>query len=113
MKSTHQLLNLDKQVYDNDTIERYMRWCENISNIKMVCVQSIMANTAISNYYRYQFLELEHEFKSSAKLIYGKVSDKIIRNMYTEIIVQLYNSYPSALIEEAKKLKIENPPYAN
>lgn len=113
MNTTHQLLNLDKSVYESDNIERYMRWCENIAKSRGINIQMILANTAIANYYYFQFRELEHEFIMSARLIYGKVSHKIIRNMYNEIMYQLYANYPSALLDEAKKLKIENPPYAN
>jgi hypothetical protein len=113
MKNTHTLLDLTENDYQEDIIQRYMRWCENIAAKHHISLQSVMANSAIANYYFFQFRELEHEFAMSAELIYKKVGHTIIRNMYVEIMTQLYLSHPSALIEEAKKLRIENPPIWN
>jgi hypothetical protein len=111
MKSTfktHDLLRLSLAEYQQDCLERYMRWCINLSKKHKVSLQSIMANAKIANYYNAQFKEIESGFITTASLIFNRVSTEAIKDIFEEQMVDLYNAYPSALMEDAATLKIEN-----
>ncbi len=107
------LLNIDEVEFDNIQMERYMRWCENVARIKGVPLQIILANTAVCNYYNAEFHKLEQKF---LQIVGGKtkhIESKSLHEFYNVIVVDMYKYYPSALIDEAKKMGIENPPYTN
>lgn len=110
----HTLLNMTCEQFENDCMERYMRWTIFIAanynkttgkNIKFDC---LLSNTALSNYYNVQFWELLHFFKVSGSKMHNHVSREIMRAHYCEVLTELYRNYPSALIEAAVALKIEN-----
>lgn len=109
----NEYLNMTPQEYNEDQIQRYMRWCENLSKTKNIQLQSAMANSAISNYYTAQFREIESGFLTIAKKIERTADYKVLRNLYASMMTDLYLAYPGALLEAAKNLNIENPPYAN
>lgn len=110
-KHPHQYLGLTQEQYENDCFLQYMRWCQNLAKNHKVEFQSLLANTAISNYYTVQFLELEHAFKTVAQRLDGLVDHEIMLRNYDMIMVDIYVNYPKALIEAAKKLKIDNSKY--
>lgn len=112
-KPVHQLLNLSKEEYDQDVIQRYMRYCENLAKNHNLPLQSCLANSAINSYYNAQFMELEYSFLSVANRIANSVDYTVLRTIYATSMTQLYAAYPGALIQPARNLKIENPPYAN
>lgn len=110
-KTIAQILLMDPSAYVETNLERYMRWCQNIANQKGVPLQSILANTAIANYYRTEINRLESEFLREATPIKGLVKFSTMRTMYSEKLVQIFTVYPSPLIEQAKKMKIVNQLY--
>ncbi|WP_395049436.1 hypothetical protein [Flavobacterium sp.] len=110
-KQPHQYLGLTQDEYDTDCMIQYMRWCQNMAKAHNVPLQSLLANRGMSNYYTAQFLELEHSFKIIAARLDGLVDTEIMNRNYEMIMVELYCNYPSALIEAAKRLKIENPTF--
>ena len=113
MKTTiSTILKKDEVEFEEIQIARYMRWCINLSNKTGLTLQAILANTSISKYYNYEFSKLENRFRS---LVHGKnqwLEPKALEDMYNIIVVDIFKIYPLPLIEEAKKLKIENPPYS-
>jgi hypothetical protein len=110
-KQPHQYLGLSQEQYEEDCFWQYWRWCNNLAKNHNASLQSLLANTAMSNYYSVQFLELEHSFKIIAQMLDGLVDYEIMSRNYEMIMVDLYTNYPMALIEAAKKLKIENPKF--
>ena len=107
-KQPHEYLGLTAEQYENDCISQYMRWCLNLSKAHKTEFQSLLANTAMYNYYRGQFLELEHSFKVIARRLDGLVDYTIMLKNYDMIMVDIYANYPIALIQAAKKIKIDN-----
>lgn len=107
-KKIHQHLGLTQQEYEFDCYSQYMRWCQNLAKKQNVAFQSILANNAIANYYQSQFLELQHQFKLFAQRNDGHLDYEQMMKNYEMIMVDIYTNYPSALVEAAKKLKIEN-----
>jgi hypothetical protein len=110
-KQTHQYLGLSQEQYEEDCFLQYLRWCQNLAKNQNASLQCLLANSAMSNYYTVQFLELEHSFKIIAQRLDGLVDYEIMSRNYEMIMVDLYTNYPMALIEGAKKLKIENPKF--
>ena len=108
-KQTHQYLGLSEEQYENDCMLQYMRWCQNLAKNQNAPLQSLLANRPMSNYYMAQFLELEHSFKIIAQKLDGLVDYEIMSRNFEMIMVDLYTNYPKPLIEDAKKLRIENP----
>lgn len=108
MKKPNEYLNMTVQDYNDYKIELYMRWCLNISSKTGSSFQKNLANTAISNYFYTQFRENEHTFISAASKIEGVLDYNFMRQMLGTIMSDLFRTYPSALIEAAKNLKIEN-----
>lgn len=110
-KPINEHLGMTPQAYSEDKIERYMRWCENLSKTRNIYLQSVMANAAISNYYAAQFQEIESGFLTIAKKIERTADHKVLRNLYASMMTDLYLAFPGALLEDAKKLRIINPPF--
>ena len=110
-KQPHEYLGLTLEQYDNDYVSQYIRWCQNLAKSHKVALQCLLANTAIHNYYRVQFLELEHSFKVVAQRLDGIVDHTIMLKNYDMIMVDIYTNYSPSLIKSAKKLKIENPTF--
>lgn len=107
-KTISQILLMDQSTYVETNLERYIRWCQNIAQQKAVPLQTILANTAIANYYRTEFTRLESEFLREATPIKGLVKFSTMRAMYSEKVIQIFTIYPSPLIDAAKKVKIIN-----
>lgn len=105
-----QILLIETSIYLENNIERYMRWCQNLSQKFDVPLQNIIANTAIANYYRVEFNKLENKFMNEAIPLYGKVRYTTMRTMYCETVIDIFNFFPKPLIEDAKKITIINPP---
>ena len=110
-KQPYQYLGLTQEQYEMDCIEQYMRWCMNWAKKYNMPFQALLANRAIANYYSSQFLELQHNFIVVASKLDGLVDYTIMLKNYDMIMVDIYTNYPMALIEDAKKLKIENPTF--
>lgn len=110
-KQPHQYLGLTQEQYENDCLLQYMRWCQNLAKNHKTTLQHLLANTAMCNYYNAQFQELEHSFKVVAQRLDGLVDYEMMHRNYDMIMVDIYTNYPSALIEQAKKIKIENPKF--
>ncbi|WP_298307187.1 hypothetical protein [Flavobacterium sp.] len=106
-----QLLLIEQEVYNETNIERYLRWCQNLSNQTGIQLQSIVANTAISNYYRTETERLEDIFLTQAKPLHGKIKYSLMRQIYAEIMIDIFKIYPKPLLEAAKKVKIINHLY--
>lgn len=112
-KQISTLLEIDEVEFENLQTERYLRWCISVANRQCVPLQAVIANQSINNYYNYHFSKLQQNF---LKLVNGKtkfLDKKALNEFYEIIIVDVFKNYPNALLEEAKKIKIENPPYAN
>ncbi len=108
VKNTHQYLGLTEEQYDTNVMSLYIRWCENLAKNHKVNLQCLLTNTMISNYFRGQFLELEHNFKIVAARLDGIVDYHIMLENYDLIMVDIYTNYPMPLIEAAKSLKVIN-----
>jgi hypothetical protein len=107
------ILNKDEVEFDNLQMERYMRWCMNIALKNGIDLQIIIANSSINKYYNHEFSKLENKFLN---LVNGKtkwLEPKALEDMYSIIVVDMFKIYPNPLIEEARKIKIENPSYVN
>jgi hypothetical protein len=107
------ILNKDEVEFENLQIERYMRWCINVSNKTGVSLQTVIANAAVAKYYNHEFSKLENKFLN---IVSGKtqwLEPKALEDMYNIIVVDMFKIYPTPLIEDARKIKIENPPYVN
>jgi len=96
------ILLMEPSVYADSNMERYIRWCQNLSNQTGISLQSIVANTAIANYYRTETERLEDVFLTQAKPIHGKVKYNLMRQIYGEIMIDIFKIYPKPLLEEAK-----------
>ena len=106
------ILNKDEVEFENLQMERYMRWCINVSNKTGVSLQAVMANAAVSKYYNHEFGKLENKFLN---IIDGKtqwLEPKALEDMYNVIVVDVFKFHPAPLVDEARKIKIENPPYS-
>jgi len=110
-KQPHQYLGLTTDQYQMDCMSQFMRWCMNWAKKYNMPLQSLLANKSMAIYYSNQFLELEHNFMVVAQKLDGLVDYTIMLKNYDMIMVDIYTNYPSALIEEAKKMKIENPKF--
>ena len=78
-------------------------------------LQKLLANTAISKYYKVEYSKCETEFlttiepyKSSKEL-----SEKDARYLYSDCTYQMFNRRPKSLIDAAKKISILNDTTAN
>lgn len=112
MKTISTILKKDEVEFDNIQMERYMRWCINLSHKTGVSLQSILANSSINSYYNLEFSKLENKFLN---IITGKtqyLEPKALEDLYNIIVVDMFKHYPSPLVDEARKIKIENPPYS-
>ena len=111
---THTLLNMTLEEYENDCFERYMRWCELMASAysqrqkKEVKPRCLISNSGMASYYQDQVRELLQFFNISASKMYNTVSYKLSRSHYCEVMAELSNNYPSALIEAAASVNIEN-----
>jgi hypothetical protein len=110
-KQPHQYLGLSQDQYEMECMSQYMRWCQNVAKNHNTPLQCLLANRPMSNYYTTQFLELEHSFKVIAQRLDGLVDYTIMLKNYEMIMVDLYTNYPMALIEDARKIRIENPKF--
>lgn len=106
-KSTHQHLGISYKALDNYRFDLYSSYCANIAKKTNVEFQKLFANAALSNYFITQLQELESEFKSFALRNPGISKKQMIQN-YDIIVLEVHNHYPSALVEAANNLKIEN-----
>lgn len=108
LKPIHVLLSMTIEQFQEDYTERYMRWCMSHSLNLGTDLQKIMANRLISNYYNIHFSKLQMIFIEAVNPIHGKSHTKIIRNLYSSITAEMFEMFPSVLIEEARKLSIVN-----
>lgn len=102
------ILQVDEVEFENLRIERYLRWCMSISSRRQVPLQAIMANTSISKYYNAELSKLEKNF---LQLVKGKTSfldKKALKEFYEIIVVDVFKHYPDVLLQECRKIKIEN-----
>jgi hypothetical protein len=109
-KQAYEYMGLSKLQYEMNCMSQYLRWCMNWEKEFKIPLQCLLANRAMSNYYSAQFLELEHSFIIIAQKLDGLVDYEIMSRNFEMIMVDLYTNYPSGLIEDAKKVRIENPP---
>lgn len=107
-KQIHELLSMTAIDFEKDYTERYMRWCISHSLNLGTDLQKIMANRLISNYYNTHFAKLQRIFIEAVTPIHGKSHHKIIRNLYSNITAEMFEMFPSVLIDEARKLSIVN-----
>lgn len=107
-KPIHELLYMTSESYQQEYIERYLRWCLSYATNRETDLQKLLANRAISNYYNEKFKELELKFINAATPIYGNVTSESIRAIYVGITTQIFMNYPSALFEQARSLTILN-----
>jgi hypothetical protein len=102
------VLQYDEVEFENMRIERFLRWCMSISSRRQVPLQAIMANTSISKYYNHELGKLENNF---LQLVKGKtdfLEQKALREFYEIIIVDVFKHYPDALLEQCRKINIDN-----
>jgi hypothetical protein len=83
-----------------------MRWCEKWSNEFGIQLQSLMANTAICNWYNNWHEELEWKAYETLKPTFGKISRTMANTIYKTIMIELYTNYPKPLFDVAKKVNI-------
>lgn len=104
------ILVIDEVEFENQRTEKYMRWCLNIARTQNAPLQLILANSSISKYYNYELAKLENKF---LQLVDGKhqhMSQKSLNDIYSIIVVDIFNLTPKPLVDAAKKLTIINPP---
>lgn len=110
-KTIHEHLLMPEAEYNLYLLEHLLRWCQETERKTGVDFQMILANTLINNWYNTNFDKLHNTalnvLKNSEPLKYTQK-----RTIYASIISELFVIYPSALITEAKRIKIENY-YAN
>jgi hypothetical protein len=106
----YNFLNKTKEQYQEEHFERYMRWCISYSNrvVDDRDLQKLLANTAISNYYNAQFRELEIQFMEAVKTLPITTRIESVQAIYNGITTQIFNHYPSALFDEARKMSLSN-----
>lgn len=110
-KPIHEHLLMPESEYNEYLVEYLLRWCQETERKTGVDFQIILANTLINNWYNTNFSRL-HDTALEALNNTFLLKYKQKRVIYASIIGELFVIYPSALITEAKKLKIENY-YAN
>lgn len=103
---THHYLGITPQHYQEKCFEQYLRWCQNIAVAQKKDLQSVLASAAIANYYNDQFLELERSFNTVAAVLYGKVDFEIMTKNFEMIMVDIYTSYPGALLGKLPNVKM-------
>ncbi len=107
-KKLIQILKVDEVEFENANYEKYIRWCMNVSVKGFAPLQTVIANGPISKYYNHELKKLQNNFLN---LIEGKtkyLEQKAINDLYEIIVVDIFKHYPSALVEAAKNIKIEN-----
>ena len=107
-KQLIQILKVDEVEFENANYAKYLRWCMNVSVKGFAPLQNVIANGPISKYYNHELQKLQNNF---LELVKGKtqfLDQKAINDLYEIIVVDIFKHYPSALIEQAKNIKIEN-----
>lgn len=101
-------LNIDEVALENDYIEKYMRYCENLAIRFQLPYQNVLASRSISLWYNYELAKLENEACLMLEISKADWNEK--RNIYARTLARIFVLHPSALIEELKKVEIVNPP---
>lgn len=109
VKEIHEILLITGEEYAKDYTDRYIRWCYDKAINETNDLQKIVSNSSINKWYNHEFDRLEQSFMEIATAQTGKISYKEMREIYAEIVVQIFPKYPNPLLESARKLNI----YAN
>lgn len=102
----HQL-QIDEVDFENDYIERYMRFCNNLAIAKQLPFQNVLANSAISKWYDHEISKLQKEAIQLIQISKGSFNEK--RKIYSQTLTRIFAIYPSALMDGLKDVKIINP----
>ncbi|KGO88412.1 hypothetical protein Q765_00415 [Flavobacterium rivuli WB 3.3-2 = DSM 21788] len=125
-KQIQRLLNITEDQYTAEYLHRWTHWC--IDQVKDYIVdpatctptaerlyhaelQKVMANTALTNYYSDQHDELEYQALAMLHPQVLTISIGQMREHYDIIMADIFKMYPKSLLNFAKKLTIDNPPY--
>lgn len=109
-----QLLDKTVQEYYKEQFEMYVKWCENLAIRNCTRdYQKLLANTAISKFFMERFNDLEHQALEILKPQECKITIDVARRIYSGVMIDIFASFPSALIKDARKLVIINDPRQN
>ena len=125
-KQIQRLLDITPEQYNQEYIHRWTHWC--LDQVKHYIVdqttctptaerlyhaelQKVMANTAVNNYYSDQHDELEYQALQFLQPQVLRISLGQMREHYDITMANIFKVYPKSLLNFAKKLTIENPPY--
>lgn len=105
----YELLLFTPEQYDDNYFEVYFRWCMNFMQNEDLDLQKILANTKISKWFNYEFEQLEYLAYEAILPVHGQIKYTQARTMYAALTAPIFMKFPSALIDEARKINV----YAN
>lgn len=107
-KQIHELLSMSSETYQDSRFEMFMRWCLSRSINSDNDLQKLLANKAIYSYFDQTLSKYETQFKNAAQNLTEVSTPEMMRNIYINITIQIYRTFPMPLIEEARKLNINS-----
>ncbi|WP_417366821.1 hypothetical protein [Flavobacterium beibuense] len=113
-KTIWELLGYSPDEYTDVYLSRYMRWLLQKTRINdhgttdFEDLQKLMANTAVNRFFNDRFNDLEHQAYKVVVHNHDKLPVSTLRRLYEQIMVEIYQTFPKPLFDEARKLKIDN-----
>jgi hypothetical protein len=112
----HTLLYLSAESYAEGYFERFLRWClsrsvdrdQDVSDPWFLKpdTQHLIANTAISKWYDYEFGKLEAKFIEIVNPQHGLIDFAAARQIYNSLTNEMLKKFPQTLIDSARNLNI-------
>ena len=111
MKSTLlQLLEMTSEMYDRHVLENYFLWC-NLNSFDDQDCQKLLANAALFNWWYRQYSNLEQKFVEDACEYYGKADKHVMRQLYTDFVIDIRRYYSKPLLKTARNHKPITPQF--
>lgn len=103
MKNVRQLLDLSRELYEDMIFDLYQRWCESVTT-DCSQFQQVIANSAINAWFIAELKKNEQAFLNTVSR-YDNLTSKDYLRCYTELVHDVFNRRPMALLEPIVKIK--------
>lgn len=104
------MLELSGERYEAWVIDNFLLWC-NLNSYDDRDCQKLLANSALFRWWHNEYTKLEEIFVDRAHEFHGKADKHILREYYTETVINIGCYYSKALVRQARRHKPVTPQY--
>ncbi|HIB37598.1 hypothetical protein [Mesonia sp.] len=102
-----EILNISDEAYEFYVWQTWLGWAERFAKTE-ADLQSIIANSALFNWWAHEYKILEDDFKKKTAPYIGKVEPQELFRLYDQETEKIASYYSKTLINKSRKTKIIN-----